>query len=249
MPFPCAVAAVIFDMDGLLFDTERLYSDAMIMAAKEMGVSLAPEAIHDTVGLTAKNGNAVLAEHLGSDFDVASFWSISSANFEILAETQLSLKPGVIELLDLLDHMKLPRAIATSTVQPTVDHHLAKAGISERFDAVVAYGDYAHGKPHPAPYIAAAKRLGVDPAHCLALEDSYNGVRSAAAAGMITIMVPDLIVATEEMHELTLQIARDLHEVCVLLGQHSAVSHGNDDWRIKESLARKTVIDRTSTVG
>ncbi|TKB06233.1 MAG: HAD family phosphatase, partial [Mesorhizobium sp.] len=211
MPFPEAVTAVIFDMDGLLFDTERLYSDAMMMAATGMGVSLTPTVIYRTIGLPAADCNAIWAEHFPSDFDIDSFWSASSTNFKMLAETRLTLKAGAIELLDLLDHLNLPRAIATSSVRATVDHHLAKAGIAERFDEIIAYGDYAQGKPHPAPYTAAAKRLDVDPARCLALEDSHNGVRSAAAAGMITIMVPDLLEATEEMHELAVQIVRDLH--------------------------------------
>lgn len=168
MPFPRDITAVIFDMDGLLFDTECLYSEAMMMA-KEIGVSLAPEAIYRTIGLPAADCNVIWAQHFGSDFDVDSFWSTSSTNFKILAETRLTLKAGAIELLDMLDHLKLLRAIATSTGRATVDHHLAKAGISERFDTIVAYGDYAHGKPHPAPYTTATKRLGVEPVRCLAL--------------------------------------------------------------------------------
>lgn len=220
MPFPHAITAVIFDMDGLLFDTERLYSDAMSTAARKMGVSLTPEAIQRTIGLPVADCNIIWAEHFGSGFDADAFWSAASSNFKVLAETRLALKTGAIELLDLLDKLKMPRAIATSTDRATVDHHLGSAGISERFDAIVAYGDYAYGKPHPAPYITAAKRLGVDPANCLALEDSHNGVRSAAAAGMVTIMVPDLVLATEEMHELAVQIVEDLHKVCALLDRH-----------------------------
>lgn len=216
MPFR-RVAAVIFDMDGLLFDTERLYSDAMMMAATEMGASLTPAAVHRTIGLPAADCTAIWAEHLPPGFDVDAFWSASSANFTTLAETQLTLKAGAIELLDLLAHLNLPCAIATSSGRATVDHHLTKAGIAERFGTIVAYGDYAQGKPHPAPYAAAARRLDVDPARCLALEDSYNGVRSAAAAGMITIMVPDLLEATQEMRELSVQVVRDLHDVCALL--------------------------------
>jgi HAD superfamily hydrolase (TIGR01509 family) len=211
------VAAVIFDMDGLLFDTEYLYSDAMMMAAAEMGASFTLEAVHRTIGLPAADCTAIWAEHLPPGFDVDAFWSASSANFKTLAETQLRLKAGAIELLDLLADMRLPCAIATSSGRATVDHHLSKAGIAERFDAIVAFGDYTQGKPHPAPYIEAANRLNVDPARCLALEDSHNGVRSAAAAGMITIMVPDLLEANQEMHELAAYVAADLHAVCALL--------------------------------
>jgi beta-phosphoglucomutase-like phosphatase (HAD superfamily) len=82
---------------------------------------------------------------------------------------------------------------------------------------VVAQGDYARGKPHPDPYIEAARRLGVAPELCLALEDSHNGVRAASSAGMMTIMVPDLLDPTEEMRTLCVRIAQDLHEVRDLL--------------------------------
>jgi len=216
------VAAVIFDMDGLLFDSERLYAEAMMMTAVEMGVQLKPAAIHRTIGLPAADCGTIWAEYFPPGFDVDAFWSASSASFKLQAETQLTLKAGAIELLDLLDNLNLPRAIATSSDRATVDHHLDKAGIAERFDAIIAFGDYADGKPHPAPYLAAATRLEVDPARCLGLEDSYNGVRSAAAAGMITIMVPDLLEATQEMHELSLQVVRDLHDVRALLEGHAS---------------------------
>lgn len=214
------VGAVIFDMDGLLFDTERLYVDAMVLVASEMGASIPLTTIHRTIGLPAADCTAIWEEHFSSGFDVGSFWSASTAKFEALAETNLTLKAGASDLLDLLDQMNVPRAIATSSGRATVDHHLAKVGIAERFDAVIAYGDYTESKPHPAPYLAAANRLDVDPARCIALEDSYNGVRSAAAAGMITIMVPDLLEATEEMHGLAVEVVSDLHHVCELLAFH-----------------------------
>jgi len=123
----------------------------------------------------------------------------------------------VLELLDHLDAAGLPRAIATSSRHVDVSHHLATHALGERFHAIVAQGDYARGKPHPDPYLTAAERLGVDPAACLALEDSHNGVRAAHAAGMMTIMVPDLLDPTEEMQTLCVRIARDLHEVRELL--------------------------------
>jgi HAD superfamily hydrolase (TIGR01509 family) len=116
-----------------------------------------------------------------------------------------------------LDALGLPRAIATSSSHRSVDAHLGHSGIIPRFNAVVARGDYALGKPNPDPFLLAAKRLGVAPADCLALEDSHNGVRAASSAGMMTIMVPDLLDPTEEMHELCVRIAKDLHEVRALL--------------------------------
>jgi beta-phosphoglucomutase-like phosphatase (HAD superfamily) len=123
----------------------------------------------------------------------------------------------VVELLDLLDETGVPRAICTSSRRENVERHLAPMGLLARFQAVVAAGDYARGKPHPDPFLAAAACLEVEPASCLALEDSHNGVRAAAAAGMMTVMVPDLLPATPEMRALCVAVAEDLHRVAALV--------------------------------
>ena len=116
-------------------------------------------------------------------------------HFWLIAETRLALKPGAVELLDTLDALRMPRAIATSSSHRTVQRHLATHDLTGRFDAIVGHGDYPAGKPAPDPFLKAAERLAVEPPLCLALEDSHNGVRSAAAAGMMTVMVPDRSVA------------------------------------------------------
>ena len=130
-----------------------------------------------------------------------------------MAAAGIALKTGVLEILDALDVIGLPRAIATSSPPHSVEHSLRPHALPDRFNAIVARGDYARGKPAPDPFLTAAGRLGIDPVDCLALEDSHNGVRAAHAAGMMTIMVPDLLDATEEMRGLCVRIARDLHEV------------------------------------
>jgi HAD superfamily hydrolase (TIGR01509 family) len=127
------------------------------------------------------------------------------------------VKPGALELLDMLDHFGIPRAIATSSSHRTVERHLAAHDLAGRFHAVVGHGDYVNGKPAPDPFLKAAERLGVAAERCLALEDSHNGVRSACAAGMMTIMVPDLLEPTEEVRHLRMHVALDLHEVRQLI--------------------------------
>jgi HAD superfamily hydrolase (TIGR01509 family) len=138
-------------------------------------------------------------------------------HFRELAATGLPLKPGAIELLDLLDDLGLPRAIATSSTHAMVQANLLMHSLTERFHGVVAHGDYASGKPAPDPYLKAAERLGVAPALCLALEDSHSGVRSASAAGMMAVMGPDLIPPTEEISDLCALVVDDLHAVRHLL--------------------------------
>lgn len=211
MTLPRPVAAVVFDMDGLLVDSERVYRDAMGEALETLGWSMSEALFRSMIGLS--DHRALLFEHYGEDFPVVDFYG----RVHDLAVARLAggapLKSGALELLDRIEALELPRAIATSSSHDTVRLHLGSSGLIERFHTVVARGDYARGKPAPDPYLSAAGRLGVDPARCLALEDSHNGVRAAAAAGMMTVMVPDLLEATGEMLELCVAIARDLHQV------------------------------------
>jgi HAD superfamily hydrolase (TIGR01509 family) len=207
----------VFDMDGLLLDTEVLYREAMTAAAMSRGLDVPSAVFLRMIGLQGPDSDQVLRDHFGEAFDAAAFRADTFRCFHDLAEAEVRLKGGVVELLDRMDELGLPRAIATSSGRASVERHLSQHGLLRRFDAVVANGDYARGKPHPEPYLLAAERLGVEPAGCLALEDSHNGVRSAAAAGMMTVMVPDLLDPTAEMRDLCVRIARDLHEVRDLL--------------------------------
>lgn len=206
-------AAVVFDMDGLLFDTEALYQEAFTQAASEKGYDMPLAVFHGMVGHPWPVNRVQLLDHYGPTFPVDEFGAAVRRHFIAAADTRLRLKPGALELLGLLDELRLPRAIATSSRHDTVQHHLAAHALHGRFHAVVAQGDYAAGKPAPDPYLKAAERLGVEPRLCLALEDSYAGVRSASSAGMTTIMVPDLLQPTNEVRRLCAYVATDLHEV------------------------------------
>jgi HAD superfamily hydrolase (TIGR01509 family) len=206
-------AAIVFDMDGLLFDTETLYQEAVLVAAAEGGHDVTSGIFNRTIGLPWPQTRSLLLAHFGNAFPADEFVAAWVRHFDLLAATRLSLKPGAIELLDTLDDLRLPRAIATSSAHQTVERHLIAHNLVGRFHQIVGHGDYASGKPAPDPFLKAAERLGVDPRLCLALEDSHNGVRSASAAGMMTVMVPDLLEPTDEIRELCACVARDLHEV------------------------------------
>ncbi|MGK7870097.1 HAD family hydrolase [Falsiroseomonas sp. E2-1-a20] len=214
---PRRPAALVFDMDGLIFDTETLYREAIFAAAAEAGRAMTPALFLSLIGNPWPRNRALLLAAFGEAFAVEAFRDEWVRYFEALALHRQFLKPGVVALLDRLDALGLPRAIATSSAHATAAHHLAAHGLAGRFHHIVAQGDYARGKPAPDPYLLAAARLGVAPALCLALEDSHNGVRSAAAAGMMTVMVPDLLEATDEISALCVGIAPDLHAVARLL--------------------------------
>ncbi len=220
MTLPRAVRAVVFDMDGLLVDSEAMVREVMHEVSRRRGLTLPEEVFLRMVGLPGAASRTVAVAHFGDQFDYDAWnddvWKMAHGRID----AGVSIKTGATELLDLLDQWDLPRAVATSSGHPTVSRQLSPSGLFARFDAIVANGDYARGKPHPDPFLVAAARLRIDPAYCLALEDSHNGVRAAHAAGMMTVMVPDLLPATLEMRALCVAIAPTLHDVRnLILGQ------------------------------
>ena len=217
MSLPRAPLAVVFDMDGLLCDTEVVYRDAMIAVAAEKGHDMPLSLFQSMIGLPGPSSDRKVLDHFGDDFAIEDFNIRVRDHVDAACAAGIALKAGVIELLDHLDALNVPRAIATSSSHRSVEAHLGHSGIIPRFNTVVARGDYVLGKPNPDPFLTAAARLGIAPELCLALEDSHNGVRAASSAGMMTIMVPDLLDPTEEMQGLCVRIARDLHEVQTLI--------------------------------
>jgi beta-phosphoglucomutase-like phosphatase (HAD superfamily) len=217
MTLPRPVQAVIFDMDGLLVDTETVFRDAMMAVSERHGLTLPLPVFLSMVGATREQNRRVVLDHFGPDFPYDGWIEAVSEQAHAQIIVGVTLKAGVVELIDLLEAMDIPRAVATSSGHGAVERQLGPAGLIPRFQAIIAAGDYARGKPHPDPFLAAAARLGADPAACLALEDSHNGVRAAHAAGMMTIMVPDLLEATEEIEALCVAVAETLHDVRALV--------------------------------
>lgn len=217
MSLPRHVRAVVFDMDGLLCDTESVYRDAMMATAAERGHDFPLALFQSMIGLPYEGSDRRMRDHFGEDYPVPEFNARVGELVAAACEVGIPLKSGAVELLDHLDALALPRAIATSSSHRSVEAHLGLSGVVPRFTTIVARGDYPRGKPNPDPFLVAAERLGVPPEHCLALEDSHNGVRAASSAGMMTVMVPDLLDPTDEMCGLCVRIARDLHEVRGLL--------------------------------
>jgi HAD superfamily hydrolase (TIGR01509 family) len=171
------------------------------------------------VGLHREANDAQLKRFYGDDFPLEDFIAATRAH---VGDRVAPLKSGAIELMDALDDMALPYGLATSSRRPWVDRHFAAYGLAHRFRAIVTRLDCIEGKPHPEPYLNAAAALGFAPEHVLALEDSHAGVRSAHAAGCMTVMIPDLLPTDEEMREKALRVANSLHDIIDLIGARVA---------------------------
>ncbi|TZG37664.1 HAD family phosphatase [Agrobacterium sp. B1(2019)] len=214
---PFRPQAVIFDMDGLLIESERLYRDSFLAASDEGGHGMKVETYQKVCGSPWDVITGAIVADYGADFPIDSFRDAWLRHLGLMMAEGVALKPGVIEILDLLDRLDIRRAIATSSRHDSVTRHLGPHDLLRRFDTIVARGDYTEPKPAPMPYLTAARRLTLDPRLCLALEDSYSGVRSATSAGMTTVMVPDVAPPTEEMREKCVAVASDLHAVVAML--------------------------------
>jgi HAD superfamily hydrolase (TIGR01509 family) len=204
-------------MDGLLLDSESAHWTTMRAAAEELGYDFPDDLFLGTVGVDRAHNRTSIQQALGPDFPLDRFYELSDLRFEAMIREGLPLRPGALELFEALDRLKLPRAVATSTMSPWAEERLRYTGLLDRVDAVVTFSDVARPKPAPDPYLLAVKRLGVEPGHALALEDSHNGVRAASAAGLTTIMVPDLLPPTDETNSLVAATLPSLADVAELL--------------------------------
>lgn len=186
-------AAAIFDMDGLLFDTEALGREAWGRALAEFGYRLDDGLYLSLVGRDMRQRERLLRKRFGPDLP---FEAVKARRLELGEEQEsggaLRPKPGAVELVRELAARRLPLAIATGTERPRARRRLEQAGLAGYFPVLVCAEDVAHGKPAPDIFLAAAERLGVAPARCLVFEDSCASVRAASAAGMGVVMVPDL---------------------------------------------------------
>jgi HAD superfamily hydrolase (TIGR01509 family) len=211
---PRRPAAVVFDLDGTLFDSERLVRAAYFAAAPRFNIDITEAQFLSLVGLHRAANDERMRRYFGAAFPLENFYAAVS---EQVGAGVAPLKPGALELMDALDAAAAPFALATSSGRPWVDKHFLAHNLGPRFRAIVTRQDVTNGKPHPEPYLKAAAALGFEPKDILAIEDSPTGLASANAAGMMTILAPDLIQPDDDTRSKALHVVTSLHDVVELL--------------------------------
>lgn len=185
--------ACIFDMDGLMFDTERVFIGAWDYAGEKMGLGKAGYMVMKTLGRNTAGCNQCWREEFGEDADIDALWEHTREYMaDYYSRYAVTIKPGLHDLLAYLRHQGYRLAVASSTRREQVEKHLTDAQVRRYFDAVIGGDMVEKSKPEPDIYLQAAAALGVPPEDCYALEDSRNGLLSAHAAGCRVIHVPDL---------------------------------------------------------
>lgn len=185
-------------MDGLLVDSERLERRVWQGAARDHSVEMSDERFASFVGHPADECDRLLTGYYGATFDVPAFRSTCQRRMQAIVETEgVPLRPGAREWLDFVAGLDIPLGLATSSAPALVGERLG--ALVSMFSAIVTRADVARGKPHPDLYVEAAARLGVAPESTLALEDSPTGARAAIAAGMMVVVVPDLVAVPPQV--------------------------------------------------
>ena len=219
------LSAVLFDMDGLMFDTEPLALVAWRQALAERGYSLTDELGLEMLGRTTEDTRLILRKALAADLPFeALFQRKKEIVGEHVAQHGVSAKPGLVELLAWLSSRHVATAVASSARRDDVSAKLARAAVPHRFDALITGDQVQNGKPAPDIFLAAARQLGVAAPACVVLEDSEAGIQAAHAAGMRPVMVPDLKPPSPETARLAFRICASLREVQVLLEQEAEIT-------------------------
>ena len=205
-------AGAIFDMDGLLFDTELVYNQEWDYIAELYGLKVDPAMLDELRGTNGTRMSEIVNTYWPR-VDAKKLTDELFAHAIVTLSKQVPMKPGVVELLEYLKQHAVRMAVASSAPMELIKSNLRLAGIADYFDAVVSGEQVEHGKPFPDIFLLAAQKLNLQAQDCYVFEDGINGVRAGIQAGCSTIMVPDLVPPTKELYEQCTGIYPSLHAV------------------------------------
>jgi HAD superfamily hydrolase (TIGR01509 family) len=215
---PPTIEAAIFDMDGLMFDSEKVSCACWKEAAGKYGYRITDELFLKTLGQTVEISKKIYGEHFGDNFP---FEAIKNERFKLGAEYYCNhgvpIKDGLPELLTYLKSHHIKTAVATSTPRENALPIIKQAKVDCYFDAIVCGNEIARSKPDPEIFLNAALKLGVPPERCIVLEDSESGITAASRARMKPILIPDLKEASNEIKKMAFQQFRSLRQVVQML--------------------------------
>lgn len=212
------IKGIIFDMDGILFDTESLFVEADLAAAKKQGFDLTMETIYKQIGTNSGFIKKTFCDAMGPGLDYQQFlYDINQYCSEHFNTKGVPIKKGVEKTLEWLQNNDFTMVIASSTDKPTIEYYLKKTSFDKYFSAIVSGDMIKASKPAPDIFLRAIEEIGLGADQCLAVEDSYNGVRSASSAGCLTVMIPDLLPATPEMMDLCHAVLESMEELPALI--------------------------------
>ncbi len=215
--------AVLFDMDGLLLDTEPLSRDAWRMAAREHGYDMTDEIIGSITGTTRSGAKERLLKTFGSDFDFDTVSALRGRHVETLKKQRgVTVKKGVVNLLNLLDEKRVPYCVATSTKRERAYNLLKEAGLESRFKKIIGGDSITNGKPDPEIFLKAAEEMDASPADCLALEDSRLGAQAAFNGGIRVIVVPDIQLPDAETYARAYAVCESLDDAAALITRQTS---------------------------
>ncbi len=212
------ISAVIFDMDGLVLDTESTYNSAWQQAGKAMGYELSTDFCLSLSGLHYQAIELKLMAYCGADFNLQTFQRLSGACWRVhVKDHGIAVKHGFTSLLDLLIRQKIPYGLATNSQLKNALECLELAGISEVFSTIISRDDVQQGKPAPDIFLKTAAVLQVDIRRCLVLEDSAAGIMAASRAGAMSVFVPSILPVDPQMVELCDFMVNDLAELAATI--------------------------------
>ncbi len=211
------ITAAIFDMDGLLIDSERMSLACWHDAALELGHTISEHIPLGMIGMHSSKTEVYLHRELGAHFPVMALRERTHQIYLERSHAAIDLRPGVIELLDYLREQKIPCAVATSTRRSIAIHHLETTQLLSYFQFAVCGDEITHPKPAPDIYLKAIEKLNATAAECIVFEDSNFGAQAGHAAGCRVFMVPDLRPANAETQALNLEIVTSLHQAKQIL--------------------------------